>query len=162
NIGTGILDAVRSGEHSPVVDWFARMATAYRHKNAQEFNAAITEYSNWLNADYAKEKQKGRWEFFYNDSKLFLHAMIIYLMAFLLASGSLLASSLSPDVSESLRRSAFYLMILAGLVHTSGLVLRTVREGRPPVTNLDSAAVFIGRVAMVLGAGFERVTRLAP
>ncbi|HMC27052.1 MAG TPA: cytochrome c biogenesis protein CcsA [Verrucomicrobiae bacterium] len=160
NIGAGILESVRSGELSPVVDWFARMATAYRHKNAQEFNAAISEYNNWLNADYAKEKQKGRWEFFYNDSKLFLHAMIIYLMAFLLAGGSLLASSLSPNVSESLRRSAFYLMILAGLVHTSGLVFRMVLEGRPPVTNLYSSAIFIGWGAMVLGFFLERIYRL--
>src|SRR5438477_13103454 len=86
--------------------------------------------------------------------------MIIYLMAFLLAGGSLLASSLSPNVSESLRRSAFYLMILAGLVHTSGLVFRMVLEGRPPVTNLYSSAIFIGWGAMVLGFFLERIYRL--
>src|SRR5439155_6590049 len=86
--------------------------------------------------------------------------MIIYLMAFLLASGSLLASSLSQNVAESLRRSAFYLMILAGLVHTSGLVFRMVLEGRPPVTNLYSSAIFIGWGAMVLGFFLERIYRL--
>jgi ABC-type transport system involved in cytochrome c biogenesis permease subunit len=61
----------------------------------------------------------------------------------MLASGAILTLSLS---SGSLKRSAFciLLVILAGCVHTFGLVFRMVLEGRPPVTNLYSSAIFIG------------------
>jgi ABC-type transport system involved in cytochrome c biogenesis permease subunit len=86
--------------------------------------------------------------------------MIIYLCAFVLAWGALLTFTLAPNLSESLRRSAFYLVILAGLVHTFGLVFRMVLEGRPPVTNLYSSAIFIGWGAMVLGLGLERIYRV--
>jgi cytochrome c-type biogenesis protein CcsB len=86
--------------------------------------------------------------------------MIIYLCAFVLAWGALLTFSLTPSLSEALRRSAFYLVILAGLVHTFGLVFRMVLEGRPPVTNLYSSAIFIGWGAMILGLVLERIYRV--
>ena len=79
--------------------------------------------------------------------------MIIYIFAFVLACGALLTFGTLPNLSESLRRSAFYLVILAGLVHTFGLVFRMVLEGRPPVTNLYSSAIFIGWGADGAGAG---------
>src|SRR5437762_3747141 len=86
--------------------------------------------------------------------------MIIYLCAFVLAGISLLACSLAPNLSESLRRSAFFMIILAGVVHTFGLGFRMYLEGRPPVTNLYSSAIFIGWGAMILGLILERVYRL--
>jgi cytochrome c-type biogenesis protein CcsB len=68
--------------------------------------------------------------------------------------------TLTPNLSESLRRSAFYLLILAGLVHTFGLVFRMALEGRPPVTNLYSSAIFIGWATMILGVIVERIYRV--
>jgi ABC-type transport system involved in cytochrome c biogenesis permease subunit len=86
--------------------------------------------------------------------------MIIYVFAFILAAGSLLAFSAAPNLAASLRTSAFYLIILAGVVHTCGLVFRMYLEGRPPVTNLYSSAIFIGWGAMVLGLILEKVYRV--
>jgi len=71
-----------------------------------------------------------------------------------------LACSLAPAFSASLRRGAFYLILLAGVVHTFGLGFRMYLEGRPPVTNLYSSAIFIGWGAMVLGVVLERIYRL--
>ena len=64
------------------------------------------------------------------------------------------------ELSESLRRSAFYLIVLAFVVHTFGLIFRMVLEGRPPVTNLYSSAIFIGWGACVLGLVLERVYKV--
>ena len=86
--------------------------------------------------------------------------MITYIFAFILACGALLTFGTLPNVSESLRRSAFYLIILAWLVHTFGLVFRMVLEGRPPVTNLYSSAIFIGWGAVVLGLVLEWIYRV--
>src|SRR4051812_39802997 len=160
NVGAAILDSVRSGDKTPAVVWLQQMASAYRHQKAAEFNAAVSDYHKWLKTDFAKEERKGRAEFFYNDTKLFLHAMIIYLMAFMLAGASLLTASLNEEMSESFRKSAYYLLILAGLVHTAGLIFRMVLEGRPPVTNLYSSAIFIGWGAMIFGMLLERVYRI--
>jgi cytochrome c-type biogenesis protein CcsB len=163
-----LLDASRSGsaaggvniELPKPVKLYAAMATGYAQNNAGQFNSAVSDYSAWLGKDFSRELKKGREEFFYNDIKAFLHAMIIYLAAFILAVGALLTLAAVPSLSESLRKSAFYLIILAGVVHTVGLVFRMYLEGRPPVTNLYSSAIFIGWGAMLFGIGLERIYRL--
>ena len=158
--GRSVVDSVGGDDFHPAVTFFAKMATAYRHHKADEFNQAVAGYQEWLAPQFAKELKKGRAEFYYNDVKAFLHAMIIYLFAFVLAVGALLIFALVPNPSESLRRSAFYLIALAFVVHTFGLVFRMVLEGRPPVTNLYSSAIFIGWGAVVLGLVLERIYRI--
>ncbi len=159
-MGASLVASGHSGEWHPAVTNFAAMATAYGQQNADAFNRAVATYGEWLTPNFERELRKGRAEFYFNSVKPFLHAMIIYLFAFLLAWGALLTFTLAPNLSEALRRSAFYLVILAGLVHTFGLVFRMVLEGRPPVTNLYSSAIFIGWGAMVLGLILERVYRV--
>jgi len=160
NAGASLLVSARSDEFHPAVTNFAAMATAYHHNDDAAFNRAVADYKAWLHPNFDKELKKGRAEFYYNEVKAFLHAMIIYLFAFVLAGGALLTFGLVPNLSESLRRSAFYLIILAGVVHTFGLIFRMVLEGRPPVTNLYSSAIFIGWATMVLGLVLERIYRL--
>src|SRR5436190_21078154 len=161
NAGTAILEFVRGGgELHPAMTWFVRVATAYRHDKPEEFNRAIAEYKQWLGGRLGPELAKGRREFFYNSVQAFLHAIIMYIFAFVLAGGSLLTLGVANNLSESLRRSALYVVIIAGLVHTAALIFRMVLEGRPPVTNLYSSAIFIGWGAMVLGLVLERVYRV--
>jgi cytochrome c-type biogenesis protein CcsB len=160
NAGTAILESVRGGQMHPAMNWFAKMATAYRQNKPEGFNRAVADYKQWLSEKFQPEVRKGCREFFYNDTKLFLHATIIYIFAFVLAGGSLLTFGVTSRLSESLRRSAFYLVLVAGTVHTFALVYRMVLEGRPPVTNLYSSAIFIGWGAMVLGVVLERIYRV--
>jgi len=160
NTGVSLLGAIRGGEIHPAVGFYARMATAYGHDNASEFNSAVAGYKNWLEPKFGKELGKGRAEFYFNQIKAFLHATIIYIFAFVLAGGALLTFGTWPDLSESLRRSSFYLICLAFVVHTFALIYRMVLEGRPPVTNLYSSAIFIGWGACVLGWVLERVYRV--
>ena len=159
-VGASVLVSLRDGGIPPAVGFYARMATAFRHDDATEFNSAVTGYQNWLASDFAREVAKGRAEYYFNQIKAFLHATIIYLVAFVLAGGALLTYGLAPQLSESLRRSAFYLIALAFVVHTFGLIFRMALEGRPPVTNLYSSAIFIGWGACVLGLVLERVYKI--
>jgi ABC-type transport system involved in cytochrome c biogenesis permease subunit len=159
-VGAGLLASLRHGEIPAAVEFYARMATAYRGGDMPEFNRAVTGYQRWLAADFSREVAKGRAEYYFNQIKLFLHATIIYLFAFVLAGGALLTYGLVPQLSESLRRSAFYLIALAFVVHTFGLIFRMALEGRPPVTNLYSSAIFIGWGACVLGLVLERIYKV--
>lgn len=160
NIGAGVIDTIHEGAIFPPLEWLATAATAYHDENPAAFNQAVGDYTQWLSQEMPKELAKGRHEFFYNDLKAFLHATIIYIFAFVLTAGSLLTFGTFTGVSESLRRSAFYLIILAGIVHTAGLIFRMYLEGRPPVTNLYSSAIFIGWGAMILGLVLERIYRV--
>jgi ABC-type transport system involved in cytochrome c biogenesis permease subunit len=57
--------------------------------------------------------------------------------------------------TEPLRRAAFWLAILTLVVHSWALLSRMYVQGRPPVTNLYSAAVFIGWGCLVLALILE-------
>jgi cytochrome c-type biogenesis protein CcsB len=160
NAGASLLGAIQTGEIHPAVGYFARMATACRQGDAAEFNSAVAGYKHWLEPKFPKELAKGGAEFYFNQIKIFLHAMIIYLFAFVLACGALLTFGALPNLSESLRRSSFYLIVLAFVVHTFGLIFRMSLEGRPPVTNLYSSAIFIGWGACLLGLVLERIYRV--
>ena len=79
--------------------------------------------------------------------------MMIYVIALILAAASWL------NWSENLNRAAYRLVSLALVIHTTGLLFRMFLEGRPPVTNLYSSAIFVGWGAVVLGLVLERIFR---
>ncbi len=160
NVGSALLESFRASKLNPAITYLAGLSTAYRQHNAESFNRGVAEYRSHLEPLFPAAVQKGRAEFYYNDVKAFLHATIIYICAFILAASAILTLSLSSGLSESLRRSAFYLVLLAGCVHTFGLIFRMALEGRPPVTNLYSSAVFIGWGTTVLGIILERIYRV--
>jgi len=159
-VGASLLETFQTGELHPAVTNLAALATAFQQGNAPEFNRAVADYRAWLEPNFQPELSKGKAEFFYNDMKPFLHAMIIYIFALVLGAAGLATFTLLPNLSEALRRSSLYLILLAGVVHTFGLIFRMVLEGRPPVTNLYSSAIFIGWAAMITGIIMERLYRV--
>ena len=60
------------------------------HGDAAEFNSAVVAYKNWLAPSFGHEVTKGRAEYYFNQVKSFLHAIIIYIFAFVLAGAALL------------------------------------------------------------------------
>lgn len=161
NMGEALFNAGVLGETlPPAVEWYAEMATACAQDDADRFNAAIGGYRGWLEGMFPSELSKGRAEVFFNNLQAFLHALIMYLFAFVLAAIAMLSVDVWPMASETLRRSAFYITLLALTVHTIGLVFRMWLESRPPVTNLYSSAIFIGWMAVVLGAVLEKIYKV--
>lgn len=153
NIGAALMALVHGGQAHPAVQSYAAMATAYAQDRPAEFNQAVAGYTTWLQKDFQKEVRKGDSEYFFNHWQPFYLAMTIYVFAFLLACGSWF------NWSDWLRRSASMLIILGFAIHTAGLLYRMILEGRPPVTNLYSSAIFIGWGAVIFGLGLERIYR---
>ena len=140
--GSGIDNSVRT---------YARMAGALAANQPDQFNAAITDLRSQLVAAQPKSLAKARAEVFFNQMEPFYNAMVIYVLAGLLAIFSWF------NLSETLRRSGLWLCWLAFAIHTIGLVYRMVLEGRPPVTNLYSSAIFIGWGVVLLGLILEHL-----
>jgi cytochrome c-type biogenesis protein CcsB len=151
NIGTNLMQTTRTGEISQPAQFYATMVTAYRAKAPADFNQAVAAYHLWLTDHFAPQVKKAGQEFFFNTIQPFYKALVIYVVALLLVCAYLLVAS------EWIRKSALYLVILALLIHTFGLVFRMYLEGRPPVTNLYSSAIFIGWAAVILGVVLEKV-----
>ncbi len=138
---------------------YNKISKGYRDENPAEFNAAVKEYQAHLSDTFAPELKKTRSEQFFNFFEPFYKAMILYLCGFLLVLGFWF----KPGQWNWMRQAAIGLVVLALLVHTGGLVFRIVLQGRPPVTNLYSSAIFIGWGATILGLLLENfgVIRLA-
>jgi len=148
--GTVLLEAAK-GEKTPVaIDDYAAMGDALTHNDPAGFNAALTDYRSSLIPGFSHALAKARAEVFFNQMQPFYNAMVIYVLA------GLLAICFWFNLSETLRRSAVWLIALALVIHTTGLIYRTVLQGRPPVTNLYSSAIFIGWGAVILGLILEK------
>ena len=148
--GEALLAALGDGKVDPSVKAYAEMAGAFKAGSVKGFNQALTDYRATLVPQFSRELQKSRREVFFNQMQPFYNAMVIYVLA------GLLACLFWFNLSEPLRRSSVWLIGLAFVIHTTGLIYRMVLEGRPPVTNLYSSAIFIGWGAVVLGLVLER------
>jgi ABC-type transport system involved in cytochrome c biogenesis permease subunit len=129
------------------------VGTAWRAGDVAGFNAAVAELRAFGVAAKPEAVAKGDHEIVFNRVDPFYAGMVIYVAALLLVFASWLWQP------ELLRRSAFALLLSGAAVHTAGLVSRIVLQGRPPVTNLYSSAVFVGWGAVVLGLILERMYR---
>jgi len=153
NLGTSLLETVQSGQIQPAVTWYAAMITAYRQARPEEFNRALADYRQWLGANFGRETSKSKSEFLFHNWEPFYRCIVLYLCVFLLGCASWFGAF------QLFNRSAYYLLLVTFVVHTSGIVYRMVLEGRPPVTNLYSSALFVGWGAVLLGLILERFYR---
>jgi ABC-type transport system involved in cytochrome c biogenesis permease subunit len=93
-------------------------------------------------------------EAFFNQFSPFYYCAALYLIAFLLGVASWLGWTVP------LRRASIWLVWLTFVVHTFALAARIYISGRPPITNLYSAAVFIGWGGTLLAMMMEYIFRL--
>jgi ABC-type transport system involved in cytochrome c biogenesis permease subunit len=141
-----------SGDIHPAVKFLAAISTAYQHGDPAGFNKGVAEYRVWLQENNLyPELKKGDQEFFFNQIEPFYKSMVIYIAAVILGCVFWI------NLSEPVRRAGFALLLLAFVIHTVGLGFRMYLEGRPPVTNLYSSAIFIGWGAVALGIILERI-----
>jgi ABC-type transport system involved in cytochrome c biogenesis permease subunit len=140
-------------EPHPGLAAYALMARTYRRSDAPSFRAALGEYSAWIERERPDDARRSRDEVLFNDAQPFISGMALYVAA-LLAVFAWWATR-RPEIQAA----ANGLFAGAVLVHTVGLIARVWLQGRPPVTNLYSSAVFVGWVAALLGLFAERIHR---
>jgi ABC-type transport system involved in cytochrome c biogenesis permease subunit len=153
SIGDSLLHSVGTGEIHPIVNEHAIIGDAYRADDRMFFNQNVQLVTDWFVKAQPKATKRASFEFLFNRLQPFSQSMMLYVLAFLLACASWLGWS------SLLRRSAFYVLLLAIAIHTFGLVSRMYLQERPPVTNLYSSAIFIGWGAVIVALILERIFR---
>ncbi len=153
DIGASLLDELKGSPAHPLITPYAAMVTSYRQGDAAGFNHAVADAASWIGGRQSAAVSAAAREVWFNRAEPFYRGMILYLMVFMLVAVSW---AWRPEL---MRRCALDLLWLALIVHTAGLVFRIIIQGRPPVTNLYSSAVFVGWVAAVLGLVLERMHR---
>ena len=152
-VGDSLLELMKMKPLHPGVVPFARMMRDYRRGDAAAFNRALAGYQDWVIETVPKSVEYANAEVRFNAFEPFYQGMLLYLAVFLFVMASWLIAS------DTLGKTAYYLLIIALGVHTAGLAARIILQGRPPVTNLYSSAIFVGWMAATLGTFLESRTR---
>ncbi|HRI81717.1 MAG TPA: cytochrome c biogenesis protein CcsA [Opitutaceae bacterium] len=138
NTGRALLDTLETGAIDAHVLAYAGLGHAWQRNQPEQFNTIIGLYRTELAKTLAPRLKKTDVETRFNSAQPFYTSTILYVLALLLALGSWLKW---PDI---LGRSAFWITALAFIATTAGIATRMWLEGRPPVTNLYSSALFVG------------------
>jgi ABC-type transport system involved in cytochrome c biogenesis permease subunit len=150
---TGQVLRAGAAAFDPGLQAWARLGASYAAQDAAAFNDAVESLTGAIAAARPEALRQAGHEIVFNRAQPFYLGMVIYVLALL----ALFASWLwKPDV---LQPAAFALLAAGALVHTAGLVSRILLQGRPPVTNLYSSAIFVGWAAVILGIVVERASR---
>ena len=150
NIGLELLDVMKDDPLSPYVTSYASLTMAYRSGDAEQFNREVSELRERFIADFPDDISRVHYERVFNGLQPFYISMQLYVLIFLAVCISWLRWP------KELAKAAFWVLVLAFLIHTFGLLSRMYIQGRPPVTNLYSSAVFVGWGAVLLGIFIEK------
>jgi len=151
--GSTLLESFGTGKIDPTVLDYAKLGQAWRKGDAAAFNRLVGTLHNDLEPRYPEAMRKSDIESRFNAAGPFYSSMTLYVWAFLLAIISWL------KWPQELGRAAFWLVTLAFVSTSIGIFTRMWLEGRPPVTNLYSSALFVGWGAVLLCLILERFFR---
>jgi ABC-type transport system involved in cytochrome c biogenesis permease subunit len=137
----------------PGLEQWARVGVAYRAQDPGSFNRSVADLTATAALGRPDAIAHAEHEWLFNAAQPFYSGMVIYVLALLAV---FVSWAWRPELMQ---RLAFGLLVAGALVHTLGLVSRIILQGRPPVTNLYSSAVFVGWAAVLLGVLLERMYR---
>ncbi len=147
------LQAGGAGTDGAGLQSWARLAGTYAARDTEAFNRALADVRASMTSARPEAQRQADHEILFNRAQPFYAGMVIYILALL----ALFASWLGKPAI--LQRTAFGLLVAGAIVHTAGLASRMLLQGRPPVTNLYSSAIFVGWIAVLLGIVLERMYR---
>lgn len=153
--GTKLLESFGTGKIDPTVMNYARLGEAWRKGDTATFNKIVGTLHDEIETRYPEAMRKSDIESRFNAAGPFYSSMTLYIWALLLAIVSWL------KWPQELGRAAFWLLTLAFVATSAGIFARMWLEGRPPVTNLYSSALFVGWGAVFLCLFLEKFFRNA-
>ncbi|HVP67105.1 MAG TPA: cytochrome c biogenesis protein CcsA [Anaeromyxobacteraceae bacterium] len=151
--GEALRQAATSGAPDTDLGEWARLGWAYSFQEPADFARAVAALRASTLARHPDAQTQADHETTFNRAQPFYVGMVVYVLALLAIFASWLWKP------ELLRPAAFGLLCAGAIIQTGGLVSRVVLQGRPPVTNLYSSAVFVGWAAVVLSVVLERMYR---
>jgi ABC-type transport system involved in cytochrome c biogenesis permease subunit len=151
SFGETMLKPVAGEEPHPGLASYALLARGYRKSDPLAFKAALNDLTRDVAAGQPDAARNARWEVAFNRAQPFVSGMALYIGALLAVFGWWATRR------KEAQAAAGGLFLAAVIVHTVGLAARVLLQGRPPVTNLYSSAVFVGWAAALLGLFAERV-----
>jgi ABC-type transport system involved in cytochrome c biogenesis permease subunit len=152
-VSEALLASIGTGNISYPVIAYGRLISSYRNGDVAGFNQTLAEYQSFLKKHVSHELRRPILEYYFNSAQPFYQALILYLLVFVLALFSWLFWP------STLGRTALTLLGFTFVIHTAGLIIRMYIQGRPPITNLYSSAIFVGWASVLFCLILERIYR---
>ena len=152
-VSEALLASIGTGNISYPVIAYGRLISTYRNGDVAGFNQTLAEYQSFLKKHVSHELRRPILEYYFSSAQPFYQALILYLLVFVLALFSWLFWP------STLGRTALALLGFTFVIHTVGLIVRMYIQGRPPITNLYSSAIFVGWASVLFCLILERIYR---
>ncbi|MEO0475198.1 MAG: cytochrome c biogenesis protein CcsA, partial [Planctomycetota bacterium] len=137
------------------------MMEALRDNKPETFNASLEKHLAMKQELVPAKARKAAFEQGYNRFAPFVKGIALYILVGLLALFAMLMRPILPkDGYTALWRSGMGVLLVVFTLHTAALIIRIWLQGRPPVTNLYSSAVFIGWGIVGGAIILEKITKL--
>jgi len=147
-----VTAATQRGEPlPPSAQHWLKILEAYHNKDAAEFNTQVRRYMLLLEQRMPDDVDKAAGEVVFNRYQPFYVGMVMYIVVFLVALAGFVCYCLEKQsLFRTFMLTAVSLLTLTFVLHSVGIGVRIALQGRPPVTNLYSSAVFIGWGSVLL------------
>ncbi len=142
-----------SVQSAAYVELWRQLANAYWGRQPQQWEATAKTIATQSHAFPKVRPSMLRLEVRYNHWDLFSKSLMFDILAFLLLATSWVFWT------RPLQRAAFGALLISGVFHLTGIVLRIVIMGRPPVSTLYESIIFVGFIGMLFGVILEFVRR---
>ncbi|MEM9444815.1 MAG: cytochrome c biogenesis protein CcsA [Verrucomicrobiota bacterium] len=152
SLGERLIHLDEGDVGSELVYW-QKMVLNYREDRFEEAQAAASDYNDWAREYAPSFVTKARAEFLFNHFGPFTNSIALYIVGFLFICWSWVGK----EYGVRKGNVALGLIWLAFIVHTIGLITRIYLQGRPPVTNLYSSAIFVGWGAVLISLILEQL-----
>ncbi|WLT30191.1 cytochrome c biogenesis protein [Geothrix sp. PMB-07] len=153
NVGQALSASQAGAPLHPGLIPLAKLNAAYVANDTATFNQTLNDMNAVVSQLTPGALAHASNEVVFNRAQPFFVGLSIYFVAFLTLCISWIYKP------ELLRPTAYALLFSGAIVHTLGLAARIILQGRPPVTNLYSSAIFVGWGAVILGLIIERMYR---
>lgn len=134
----------QSAEGKELANRFRAWVMAYREGKREDFERSAVEIRGWITgqiSDWNESRDRlNRIEVLYNSTRPFYLAWILYLVAGILWTASIIVS---PKKGQSVALVGLLVSGLAFIVHVFGFALRVLVSGRPPVTNMYESIIWV-------------------
>lgn len=151
----------RAAMSRPGWETWRLIMVGYRDDQPEAINRAVRDHLALVRQEAREEVGKASFEQGFNIYRPFAMGIVLYVFAGVVG---LLTLLFRPFLGEgwyrALWRTSTGVLALTLVLHTAALIVRMWLQGRPPVTNLYSSAVFIGWAVVLFALVMEMVSRL--
>jgi len=122
----------------------------------------IKKYQEQYASDVIPSKLKIKAELLFNQSKIFQRLMPVYLLSGLFLLILVFTKMMNPNINiKKITKFMFWIIVLAFIIHTVGLVLRGFIEGHAPWSSGYESMIYIAWAIILSGIFFSRQAVIA-